>query len=329
MPEAQQPRRVRNPPKSMSSFVVSRRLKTARLHERFFAVLGAILVQSTLPTVAAESTPVLERFRADREVRALMGPYSALARTGDTIHSFPLEPGRIPDPDTPMIGVLRSGTGTGGSVSQGTAYLYEQFATGRLEGHRYGHPDSERALRDAIWALEDPAQRPVQGSNVFLKQAVQRFGSLEAAREPDTGGRVRVISLIPDTRGEKLHGYFGKSAVVYGKGPSDVGPVRVPVFTGPVESDQFVGAPGAWGGPAGVLFAGPGVPTSTVGESAGGGGSSADGAVGVSVGGGQPSPPQPPPTARVPESGGGGALLLTLALLCVGAFWVWTRQAAA
>ena len=75
------------------------------------------------------------------------------------------------------------GVGPGGDpISQGTAYLYYQFATGTLPGYDYSLPGrlaSAAALQNAIWYLEGEIG-PV--SNPFVTLVTTQFGSFANAQ---------------------------------------------------------------------------------------------------------------------------------------------------
>jgi hypothetical protein len=98
--------------------------------------------------------------------------------------------------------------GVGGAVggkdtlSLGTAYLYELFATGLLGGYNYVDHAGERRthaglLQEAFWVLEHELTGP-QGANTFLTMAINQFGTLANARAnyDPTQSRVRVLNLF-------------------------------------------------------------------------------------------------------------------------------------
>ncbi len=87
--------------------------------------------------------------------------------------------------------------GSGGAVngadpaSNGTAWLYSQFATGVLANYDYtavGRAASNSQLQLAFWFLEDETPliagygAYLPNTNVFLSAAIAQFGSVEAAK---------------------------------------------------------------------------------------------------------------------------------------------------
>lgn len=102
------------------------------------------------------------------------------------------------------IGLAAVQGGVGGPrpdpISVGTAYLYQQFATGQLAGYNYtpgaGRSASAGLLQNAIWALEQELSAPIAGSNAFWDLVVGKFGSVVGARaDASAGYGVRVMNL--------------------------------------------------------------------------------------------------------------------------------------
>jgi hypothetical protein len=95
------------------------------------------------------------------------------------------------------------GGGNPDTLSFGTAYLYELFATGLLGGYNYVDHAGERRthaglLQEAIWVLENELTGP-QGANTFLTMAINQFGGTLAGARADyvpTQSRVRVLNLF-------------------------------------------------------------------------------------------------------------------------------------
>jgi hypothetical protein len=84
-------------------------------------------------------------------------------------------------------------------ISLGTAWLYQEFATGQLDGYNYnplaGSPareDDAVTLQEAIWALEQEIAAPV--NNEFFDAAVTQFGSIAAAMA-DNAGTIGVMAM--------------------------------------------------------------------------------------------------------------------------------------
>ena len=128
--------------------------------------------------------------------------YSSLVTSGfalGAIQAFCLEYGENFSPGSSYsytIGnaaTLGSGGAVGGSdlISNGTAWLYSQFATGTLANYSYaavGRSASDSLLQLAFWYLEDETQL-ISGygsynpnTNVFLSAAITQFGSIAAAK---------------------------------------------------------------------------------------------------------------------------------------------------
>jgi hypothetical protein len=72
---------------------------------------------------------------------------------------------------------------SGNQISVGTAWLFQQFATGTLGGYNYtpgvGRINSAYLLQNAIWVLE--GQIGNNFNDIFLNMVVTQFGSLAAA----------------------------------------------------------------------------------------------------------------------------------------------------
>lgn len=88
----------------------------------------------------------------------------------------------------------------GDALSKGTAFLYEAFAMGALEGYDYENANGQRkadakALQDVFWYLEDE-QGPKSYSlfGYYLGLATDKFGSLAVAKSDYDGGTVHVLS---------------------------------------------------------------------------------------------------------------------------------------
>jgi hypothetical protein len=99
---------------------------------------------------------------------------------------------------------LNGGVGPlGDTLSQGTSWLYRQFASGVFASYNYGagRSASETALQVAIWALEDEGTW-TQGdlANVFEQAVVTKFGSWANAKLDAVIGTsdygVRVMNLV-------------------------------------------------------------------------------------------------------------------------------------
>lgn len=130
--------------------------------------------------------------------------YSYVVNTnGDYVSTLALDANQVPIP-----GVIKR-------ISQGTAWLYSQFATGSLDDYNYlgfntNSPTDSLSLRGddatdfqaAIWTLEGSYSYPDPFVNPFLQDVADQFGAgdlagLTAAQAPNTPGGfgVGVLSL--------------------------------------------------------------------------------------------------------------------------------------
>jgi hypothetical protein len=101
------------------------------------------------------------------------------------------------------IGLAAVKGGVGGPkpdpISVGTAYLYQQFATGQLADYKYT-PGPDRStsaglLQNAIWALEQELDAPSAGDNAFWDLVVGEFGVAGAMADASAGWGVRAMNL--------------------------------------------------------------------------------------------------------------------------------------
>lgn len=85
---------------------------------------------------------------------------------------------------------------TSDALSIGTAWLYKQFAEGKLVGYSYsvnGRLTSADQLQRALWWLEGEAVDP---NNIFSQAVVANFGSVGAAMADNNGAiGVKVLNL--------------------------------------------------------------------------------------------------------------------------------------
>ncbi len=96
------------------------------------------------------------------------------------------------------LGGHKGGVNGVDAVSNGTAWLYQQFAAGTLEGYDYtaGKRSTAGKLQTAIWWLEDevPLARPKK--NPFLGLAINHFGGKALTRADNDGSfNVWVLNL--------------------------------------------------------------------------------------------------------------------------------------
>jgi hypothetical protein len=90
-------------------------------------------------------------------------------------------------------------TDNGDVISVGTAFLYEQFATGALSGFTYGSSTSAAKLQDMIWYLEGEISLTDLGVNPFASLLSTQFGSVAAAQVDYSGSAVRVMNLTSNS----------------------------------------------------------------------------------------------------------------------------------
>ena len=141
--------------------------------------------------------------------------YSSLAIAGlGGVETFCLEYGEHFSPGS-TYGYTISTFATAGSggavngqdpISNGTAWLYSQFATGTLAGYNYvgARAGSNNALQLAFWFFEDETQviggayslYGTGSGNIFINAAVAQFGSLANAKADSSGAfGVSVLNL--------------------------------------------------------------------------------------------------------------------------------------
>ena len=104
--------------------------------------------------------------------------------------------------DRAIAGGVGGGGPAGDPLSVGTAWLYQEFVSGTLEGYDYtpGDPNppadhrqlSAGYLQCAIWWLE--GEIPFNPHNIFSNAAVDMFGS-EAAAKADNNGQYDVMIM--------------------------------------------------------------------------------------------------------------------------------------
>jgi hypothetical protein len=93
------------------------------------------------------------------------------------------------------------------TISQGTAWLYYQFAAGTLPGYDYslGMGSSRKydamLLQKAFWALEDEIYNPLTGFNKFYDAAMSHFGANAEANYDPALSLVRVMILTDSCGG--------------------------------------------------------------------------------------------------------------------------------
>jgi hypothetical protein len=101
--------------------------------------------------------------------------------------------------DRAIAGGVSSPTAGFDIISQGTAFLYTQFATGMLSASYYGSSTNAAALQDLIWWLEGEQGSSGAGTYNSLLQA--QFGAnwMVDAKADYTGSAVKVMNLTSNT----------------------------------------------------------------------------------------------------------------------------------
>ncbi|MBW8016995.1 MAG: hypothetical protein FVQ82_12485 [Planctomycetes bacterium] len=157
--------------------------------------------------------------------------YDSAALNNGGFQTFCLEYDEYLWQNTTYFAELSLSAKSGGSehgfdnISKGSAWLYEQFATGQLESYVYEKTFERKIsayhLQKAIWLLEDEA---VGIDNSFVKLVADQFGSLDDAKEDylEIDGNVRVMTLT------KLDGSIVQDQIVLAP-PILHGPPVVPL----------------------------------------------------------------------------------------------------
>ncbi len=101
----------------------------------------------------------------------------------------------VPD-DSAIMG----GVGSADPLSQGTAWLYQEFAAGTLTGYNYtsgtGRSNSAGDLQKAIWSLEDESGGSL--TTAYTNLLIGTFGSVAIAKRDNTlngNFNVKVMTL--------------------------------------------------------------------------------------------------------------------------------------
>lgn len=157
--------------------------------------------------------------------RGYAGTTSNLVQSG-TFQTFCLETTEFISLNTTYNAVLNSkainGGAGGGSpdpLSQGTAYLYQAFATGTLAGYNYGvgRTTSAGLLQNAIWMLENEiAYSNATNPFIQLVESASVFGSQANAMADYTGSSVKVLNLYT------LSGSLAQDQLIYVPEPNTV-----------------------------------------------------------------------------------------------------------
>jgi hypothetical protein len=144
----------------------------------------------------------------DADLFYVLDSYSPKAKLNNGFFTFCLERvARITfeKPHNAVVNDVVVGVGghTGGvhgvdAVSNGTAWLYQQFATGTLEGYDYtaGHRSMAGKLQTAIWWLEGEVFLARPKKNPFVRLAINHFdGKVSTLADNDGSFGVQVLNL--------------------------------------------------------------------------------------------------------------------------------------
>lgn len=96
------------------------------------------------------------------------------------------------------LGGQKGGVNGVDALSNGTAWLYQQFATGVLEGYDYtaGKRSKAAKLQKAIWWFEDEVSLGRPKQNPFIRLAIEHFNGKALARADNDGSfGVMVLNL--------------------------------------------------------------------------------------------------------------------------------------
>jgi len=137
---------------------------------------------------------------------AYVGGKTSNIEQNDTFQTFCLEKNEYIEKNTLYYATisgaaLRGGNNTnlGDPISQGTAWLYSQFAKGTLTGYDYdtetGRHASAAALQNTIWWLED--EDTAAPDNIFTTAVNIQFGTTNAKNDYNGKG-VSVLNIWGD-----------------------------------------------------------------------------------------------------------------------------------
>lgn len=142
----------------------------------------------------------------DADLAYLLSGYDASATYGSGFFSFCLEKNEYFYPGSTYNAAISAGSIGGGLtgavdgtdiISNGTAWLYQKFATGALTGYDYdpiGGRSTAAELQEAFWYLE--GENASIGANQFVSLVTTQFGSLVGAVADNDGSfGVKVINL--------------------------------------------------------------------------------------------------------------------------------------
>jgi hypothetical protein len=131
--------------------------------------------------------------------------YSALTKGTNSFETFCVEYNEHFSPGgtyyaliNPDRAAIQGGTTTQDVISQGTAWLYQQFITGQLAGYNYVNTAARQAsagvLQQAIWMLEDEVS--YDSTNFYIQKAIGQFGTIGNAKLDSTVGQgVSVLNV--------------------------------------------------------------------------------------------------------------------------------------
>lgn len=161
------------------------------------------------------------RANPNAELEWVIGNYAAGATDGTWFGTFCIEKneyfsnGGVYDVvlnDRAIGGGVSTPTPGYDIISQGTAFLYTQFATGMLSASYYGSSTNAAALQDLIWYLE--GEQNSWGAGTYNSLLLAQFGANWAvdAKADYAGSAVKVMNLTSNqgqTRNQDQLVYVG------------------------------------------------------------------------------------------------------------------------
>lgn len=141
----------------------------------------------------------------DASLSYLLSGYAPVATLNGGFFSFCIEYNEHISPPATYDAAISNGSISGGVsgavsgtdiISNGTAWLYKQFAKGTLAGYdyTYGNRTTAAALQAAIWYLEGEIAT-ISAGNIFYNAAVAQFGASTAVANNNGVSGVKALNL--------------------------------------------------------------------------------------------------------------------------------------
>jgi len=130
--------------------------------------------------------------------------YAPEALDGNAFQTFCVEQSVLFWPEQPYYYVLAQSDSQGRTLTMGAAFLYFEFATGKLTGYFGGNLATEAGLlQSAIWGLQGGqtgAGFPDYTTDAFYQLALNQFGGVAGATAPSDGAyNVDIMQLWGST----------------------------------------------------------------------------------------------------------------------------------